>query len=242
MSLSPAWVGKWALTSCHLPLSCLGGKPDAGGQHANRGGPEPKLSTSCVTKGKECRSSEWNLHNWYGKPCIRNIWINNAFPHLRLWVLGTIGVRPDQNLNWPPQVPTAHSETFLRSRSAVVVGLLLLFLFCFVLSLFFFISHLIFIYFYAFIFKYIYFIFFQFPQYVFIILLFPLGFDLLFNYILPWSIFTSLMFCIFFLLSSSCFGFYFFSFDCMDVVVLCFLCFYFSLFSAFDLILLLCFC
>ena len=39
--------------------------------------------------------------------------------------------------------------------------------------------------------------FFQFPQYVFIILLSPLGFDLLFKYILPRSIFTSLMFCIF---------------------------------------------
>ena len=162
MSLSPSRVSTGALTSGRRPS----GKPDTGGQHANRSGPEPKPNTGCVTKGKACRSGEFSLHNWCGKPCIWNIRINDAIPHLRPRILGAVvdlenstswsEARPESDL---AQVPSAHPETFLRSGKAVVVGLLLHFLFCFVLFLFFFVIHLILIYFYAFIFKYIYFIF-----------------------------------------------------------------------------------
>ena len=89
---------------------------------------------------------------------LSHIWGRGYWGQLWTWETSTSWseARPESDL---AQVPSAHPETFLRSGKAVVVGLLLHFLFCFVLFLFFFVIHLILIYFYAFIFKYIYFIF-----------------------------------------------------------------------------------
>ena len=92
--------------------------------------------------------------------------------------------RPESELAL--QVPTAHPETFLRSRRAVVVDPLPLFLFWCVL-LFVFIIHLILIFFIFLMLLFLstFILFFLISTVCFHYIAFPLGFDPLFNCILP---------------------------------------------------------